>query len=330
MDFFTQNGLPLKVERGNRVFPQSDRAVDVVDTLAAQLKRLGVVLLEDRVKQLLVEDGMATGVVGESGKAYEADAVILCTGGCSYSATGSTGDGYILAKQAGHSVIAPRPSLVPLESGASWCKELQGLSLRNVAIRLIDTTCNKIIYTDFGEMLFTHFGISGPIILSASTHMEAPQDGRYAVAIDLKPALQEEQLDARLQRDFAKYSNKDYSNALQDLLPHKLIPVFVRLSGISEHCKANQITREMRKKIAVLLKSLIVPVSGFRPLEEAIVTSGGICVKEVSPKTMESKLTRGLYFAGELLDVDAYTGGFNLQIAWSTGRLAGISAAERG
>lgn len=323
--FFENLGLATKVERGNRVFPQSDKASDVVDALASFVHRSGVKIITGEAETLLVEKNILQGVKLRDEQRLLADNVIICCGGASYPGTGSTGDGYRFARQAGHTVMPLRPSLVPLTVPGEECREMMGLSLRNVAISVSDQKTKKRVYDDFGEMLFTHFGLSGPIILSASAHMRNMEPNRYRIAIDLKPALSLEQLDARLQRDFSENLNRDFSNSLGALLPKKLIPVVIGRSGIAPDTKCNQITREMRRAFAQLLKSLEFDVSGFRPIEEAIVTSGGVKVSEVNPKTMESKLVKGLYFAGEVLDVDAYTGGFNLQIAFSTGRLAASS-----
>lgn len=325
MRFFEEEGVPLKIERGKRVFPVSDHAADVVEALLRFSQRTGVRLIHGRAEQLLMEGGCVQGVKTDAGEFLEADRVILATGGKSYPGTGSTGDGYLLAEQAGHTIVPPKPSLVPLVAEDSFCRELMGLSLRNVSVRVEEISSGKLIYEDFGELLFTHFGLSGPVILSASAHMRNMSAGKYGIAIDLKPALSAEQLDRRLQRDFLKYQNRDFLNSLSELLPRKLIPVAVNLSGIDGETKCNSITREQRFLFGGLLKRLCVTIQSFRSVEEAIVTSGGVSVKEVSPKTMESKLIKGLYFAGELLDADAYTGGFNLQIAFSTGRLAGIS-----
>lgn len=326
IEFFEDMGVPLKVERGNRVFPASDRAADIVDALSAFSRDAGVTRITGRVKSLLIEDGAVRGVILENGESYEADSVIIATGGKSYPQTGSTGDGYDLARQAGHTVTEIKPSLVPLVCHEGFCMDLQGLSLRNVNISVVDSENYKEIYSDFGEMLFTHFGVSGPVILSASCHMKDMKPRKYEIHIDLKPALSHEQLDRRIQRDFLENSNKNFINALDALLPKKLVPVIVRLTGIKPSVKVNQITREMRGKLVNILKDLKVTVLGFRPIEEAIVTCGGISVREIDPKTMESKLCKGLFFAGEVIDVDAYTGGFNLQIAFSTGRLAGENA----
>ena len=329
IEFFESRGVPLKKERGNRVFPVSDKAVDIVDSLTAFAHKSGAKLINGRVTELLIEDGAVKGVKTDSGEEIYADNVIIATGGVSYPQTGSTGDGYTLAEQAGHGIIEPKPSLVPLEAHEGFCSDLMGLSLRNVSIKVFDTfSGNKEIYSDFGEMLFTHFGVSGPMILSASSHMRKMEKGRYKISIDLKPALTAEQLDSRILRDFSENINRNYINALNSLLPKKLVPVIVKLSGIPMATKVNQITREQRQKLVSVLKDFTVTVTDFRPVEEAIITSGGVDVKQINPKTMESKLVKGLYFAGEVIDVDAYTGGFNLQIAFSTGRLAAQSAAQ--
>ena len=323
MEFFEDMGVPLKVERGNRVFPESDKAVDIVDALNAFSQDAGAKRVKGRVTELLVSDGAVKGVILEDGTEYEADSVIVATGGVSYPLTGSSGDGYELAKQVGHTVTDLKPSLVPLVCHEGFCSDLQGLSLKNVSISVIDTHSYKEVYKDFGEMIFTHFGVSGPMILSASSHLKDITPRRYEIHIDLKPAVSYEQLDKRIQRDFLENTNKNFINALDSLLPKKLVPVIVRLCGIKPATKVNQITREQRGDLVNLLKDLKVTVNGFRPIEEAIVTSGGVSTKEIDPRTMESKLCKGLYFAGEVIDVDAYTGGYNLQIAFSTGRLAG-------
>ena len=325
MELVEAEGVELKIERGNRVFPVSDKAVDIVDALVRFATKNGARLQQGRAVSLLLENGAVRGAKTEDGASINADRVIIATGGMSYPLTGSTGDGYTLAKQAGHTIADLKPSLVPLVCHEGFCSDLQGLSLRNVAITVRDITNYKEVYTDFGEMLFTHFGVSGPMILSASTHLRPMEKGRYEIHIDLKPALSYEQLDARVQREFLAASNKNFINALDSLLPKKLVPVIVRLCGVKPSLKVNQVTREMRGRLVNLLKDLKVTVNGFRPIEEAIVTSGGVNVKEVDPKTMQSKLCEGLFFAGEVLDVDAYTGGFNLQIAFSTGHLAGES-----
>lgn len=325
MAFFETQGVPLKTERGNRVFPVSDRSFDISGALERYLRQLGVSWAQDRARSLLVRGGVLDGVGGEQGK-YFAPRVIVATGGMSYPLTGSTGDGYRLAQSAGHTLIPLRGSLVPLEARGGLCRQLQGLSLRNVALRVYEG--EKKIYDDFGEMLFTHFGVSGPLILSASAHMRRFGQAEYRLEIDLKPALDEQALDKRLLSDFRRHANSDFINALDELLPKKLIEPFVALTGLDPRGKVHDITREQRRRILTLLKAFPVDISGPRPVEEAIVTSGGVPVKEVNPSTMESKLLPGLYFAGEVLDVDGYTGGFNLQIAWSTGHLAGISAAS--
>lgn len=327
IDLIEDMGVPLKCERGNRVFPASDKAVDIVDAITHYGTDDGAEIINGRAKELIIENGVLKGVRTYDGEEIFADSVIVATGGMSYPLTGSTGDGYDLARQAGHTIIEPKPSLVPLTAHEGFCSELMGLSLRNVALKIVDTKKNnKTVYEDFGEMLFTHFGVSGPMILSASSHLREMEKGRYNILIDLKPALTIEQLDARILRDFSENTNKDYINALGALLPRKLIPVVVKLSGIKANTKVNQITKEDRRRLVELLKSFKITVKGFRPIEEAIVTSGGVKVSEIDPKTMESKLLPNLYFAGEVIDVDAYTGGFNLQIAFSTGRLAGENA----
>ena len=325
MAFFEAQGVPLKTERGNRVFPVSDRSFDISGALEKYLRQLDVSLVRDKAAALILRDGRLAGVKG-GGADYEAGKVILATGGVSYPLTGSTGDGYRLAKSVGHTVVPPRASLVPLVEEGELCKRLQGLSLRNVALRVYAD--DKKILEDFGEMLFTHFGVSGPLILSASAHMRNFGKRQYRLEIDLKPALDEQTLDARLLSDFKKHINSDFINALNELLPQKLIEPFVELTGVPPRAKVHDITREQRRRILQLLKAFPVKIGGTRPVDEAIITSGGVSVKEVNPSTMESKLMPGLYFAGELLDVDAYTGGFNLQIAWSTGHLAGVSAAS--
>ena len=323
MEFFEDMGVSLKVERGNRVFPESDKAVDIVDALNAFSQDAGAKRIKGRVTELITDKGEIKGVILEDGTEYEADRVIIATGGVSYPLTGSTGDGYTLAKQVGHTVSDLKPSLVPLVCHEGFCSDLQGLALKNVEISVIDTHSYKEVFKDFGEMLFTHFGVSGPMILSASSHLKDITPRRYEIHIDLKPAVSYEQLDKRIQRDFLENNNKNFINALDSLLPKKLVPVIVRLCGIKPATKVNQITKEQRAGLVNLLKNLKVTVLKYRPIEEAIVTSGGVSTKEIDPKTMESKLCKGLYFAGEVIDVDAYTGGFNLQIAFSTGRLAG-------
>ncbi len=323
MDFFESHGVALKIERGNRVFPVSDRSLDIVDALQDTCRRNGVRFLKGRAVELLTDGARVTGIKTEEGEVLEAESYLIATGGRSYPLTGSTGDGYVLAQQAGHTIVEPKPSLVPLEAHEGFCTDLQGLSLRNVTLRAEDTQKHRTVFEEMGEMIFTHFGVSGPLVLSASSHMREMLPERYVLHIDLKPALTHEQLDKRIVRDFTENSKKDYINSLGLLLPRKLIPVVVRRSGIKASEKTNQITREQRQGLVELLKDFTVTVTGFRPIEEAIVTSGGVKVGEVNPRTMQSKKMENLYFAGEVLDVDAYTGGFNLQIAFSTGYAAG-------
>lgn len=321
MALFESLGVPLKTERGNRVFPVSDRSHDVANALERAYAHAGGRVVHAAATDILTHDGAVSAVVTTEGT-IDCDAAVICTGGLSYPLTGSTGDGYRLARQLGHTVTPTRPSLVPLESDDPWCAEMQGFSLRNVTLTVYDEQ-NKAVYSDLGEMLFTHFGVSGPLVLSASAHMRDFSQHRYRLSIDLKPALDEKKLDARILRDFQKYANRDFKNALYDLAGHAMIPVLVRLSGIPENTKVNVITREQRHKLVELFKHFPVSVTGTRPIDEAIITSGGVSLKEVNPRTMGSKLVPGLYFAGEVLDLDAYTGGFNLQIAWSTGYVAG-------
>ena len=324
--FFEGLGVPLKVERGNRVFPVSDKARDVVDALVRAARQAGVRIQTACVKDLLIENGRICGVqIGE--KLHPFDAVLVATGGASYPLTGSTGDGYRFARAAGHTVVPPTPSLVPLVEEGRFCASVQGLSLRNVRLSARDFKTGKTVFEEFGEMLFTHYGVTGPLVLSASAHLMPMERGRYELSIDLKPALDEKTLDARLLSDFAKYSNKDFQNALGDLLPQKLIGPLVARSGIDGRKKVHTVTKEERKAFVRLLKGLTVTVAGTRPIAEAIVTKGGVALSEVMPRTMASKKCRGLYFAGEVLDLEAYTGGFNLQIAFSTAVLAGESAA---
>ena len=322
--FFEKLGVPLKVERGNRVFPQSDRAADVIDALWKELRRCRVELRQDRVTEVAVSGGRVSGVKLEKAGLVNCEAVLLATGGASYPRTGSTGDGYRIAEALGHTITPIRGSLVPLESEDRACSQLQGLSLRNVVLRMKNQR-GKTVYQEQGELLFTHFGLSGPLVLSASAHMDFARD-RYAAHIDLKPALDEEKLDARLLRDFGERANQDVSNALGALVPRSMIPVMAERTGIDGQTKVRDIRREQRRRLLDALKDFTVDISGPRPVEEAIVTAGGVKVSQVDPKTMQSKLVQGLYFAGELLDVDGYTGGFNLQIAWSTGYAAGLAA----
>ncbi|MGM9608935.1 MAG: NAD(P)/FAD-dependent oxidoreductase [Eubacteriales bacterium] len=321
--FFENAGVPLKTERGRRVFPASDKASDIVKALRAYAS--AATLINEHVNRLTVENGQVVGL-GTSKREYCFDAVILATGGASYPATGSDGSGYRLAQDAGHTLVPLVPSLVPLVSPDTFCADAQGVSLKNVKIRVIDA--NKTVYEDFGEMLFTHFGVSGPLILSASAHLRASDFSDTRLKIDLKPALSDEQLESRLLSDFRENANRDFQNELATLLPQKMILPFAEKIGINPHKKVHDITREERRRLREGLRGLTLPLSGFRPLSEAIVTSGGVKVSEVSPKTMESKIVKRLYFAGEILDVDGYTGGYNLQIAFSTARLAAENAAN--
>ena len=322
MAFFTELGVPLKTERGERVFPESDNANDIADAIASLCRKRGVRVLRTTAKDILTENGAVSGVMTGEGL-ISCHAVAVCTGGKSYPLTGSDGAGYRFAEKLGHCVIPPRASLVPLESPDEYCAQMQGFALRNVTLSAYEN--GKLIFRELGEMLFTHFGVSGPLVLSASAKMRSMGKAEYRLEIDLKPALDEKKLDARLLRDFEKYANREYQNALGDLVGRSMIPVIVRLSGIPPETKVNMITRQQRTALLQLLKAFPVSVSGTRPIDEAIVTAGGVSTKEVNPRTMESKLVSGLYFAGEVLDLDAYTGGFNLQIAWSTGFVAGNS-----
>lgn len=321
MSFFEALGVPLKTERGARVYPQSDRAYDITDALRRYALSSGAELRRERVLRVVCENGGVSAVVGEGGR-YPCESVILATGGLSYPATGSTGDGYDIARALGHTVTPLAPSLSALTEGeGGFCAKMQGLSLKNIAITLFES--GKKIYTDFGELLFTHFGLSGPVILSASAHMRNLGRKTYTVEIDLKPALDEEALDKRILRDFMKNQNRDFINSLDELLPQKMIPVIVQRSGIDPHVKVHSVTRAERVRLVGQIKRFPVAISGMRPVEEAVITAGGVSVREIEPKTMRSKRVSGLYFAGEIIDVDAYTGGFNLQIAWSTGYAAG-------
>ena len=324
--FFQHLGVPLKVERGNRVFPASDRAADIIDALFLELRRLRVPIVNGRVEGLEVQDGVVTGV-RVNGGVLPGQAVILATGGASYPATGSTGDGYSFAAQAGHTVVPPRPSLVPLESDDPACGQMQGLSLKNVRLT-VKNQKGKIVYQEQGELLFTHFGLSGPLILSASAHMRDFEKNSYRCVIDLKPALDEATLDARLVRELTANANRDLSNLLGTLVPRLMIPVLLERTAIPADRKAHDLTKGERRRMLETLKQFSIPVRGPRPIEDAIVTAGGVKTGEVDPRTMASKKVAGLYFAGELLDVDAYTGGFNLQIAWATGRAAGEGAVD--
>lgn len=316
-------GVALKTERGNRVFPESDRADDIADALTKLVRENGVRVLRERATRILTDEAGAVRAVSAGGGEIECEAAVICTGGLSYPGTGSTGDGYRMARELGHTIRPCRPSLVPLESPDAWCREMQGFSLRNVELSAYED--EKLIYKALGEMLFTHFGVSGPLVLSASAHMRRFGECRYRLSIDLKPGLDEKKLDARLLRDFEKYSNREFRNSLGDLAGRAMIPVLVELSGIPGDTRTNSVTRQQRAALAQLLKHFPVSLSGPRPIAEAIVTSGGVATTEVNPRTMESKLVPGLYFAGEVLDLDAYTGGYNLQIAWSTAFVAANS-----
>ena len=321
--FFEENGCPLKTERGNRVFPVSDRAQSVLETLQNCLRRSRVTVKTARVKSILVEDGRACGVQTQQ-EAIRADWVILATGGVSYPTTGSTGDGYEMAKALGHTVVAAEGSLVPLETAGQDCQDMQGLALRNCGVKLLNAK-GKVLYKDFGELLFTHFGVSGPTVLSASCHLKG--EGCRLI-IDLKPALEDSKLDDRIRRDLEVYKNRTMENALTDLLPRSMIPVVLRRLEIGPDLQANSLTKQKRRALVELLKAYSVEITGKRPVAEAIITSGGIKVSEIDPKTMQSKLVPGLYFAGEIIDCDAYTGGFNLQIAWATAYAAGMAVGE--
>lgn len=323
MAWFEARGCALKTERGNRVFPQSDKSASVIDALRAELRRLGVRVLQERALDIVTQDGAVCGLKTDGGF-HKTERVILATGGCSYPQTGSTGDGYRMLEKLGHTIVSPVGSLVPLVEKGYDCKQMQGLALKNVALRLVNQK-GKTVFEEFGELLFTHFGLSGPVVLSASAHMN--EKDAYTVLLDLKPALDEQKLDLRLLRDFEKFQNRDFENALVELLPRSMIPVIVRRSGIPAEEKVHSITREQRRALLELMKRFPVEIACKAPVEEAIVTSGGVKVSEIEPGTMQSKRVRGLYAAGELLDVDAYTGGFNLQIAWATGRAAGLAAA---
>lgn len=323
MAWFEARGCALKTERGNRVFPQSDKSASVIDALRAELRRLGVRVLQERALDIVTQDGAVCGIETDGGF-HKTECVILATGGCSYPQTGSTGDGYRMLEKLGHTIVPPVGSLVPLVEKGYDCKQMQGLALKNVTLRLVNQK-GKTVFEEFGELLFTHFGLSGPVVLSASAHMN--EKDAYTVLLDLKPALDEQKLDLRLLRDFEKFQNRDFENALVELLPRSMIPVIVRRSGIPAEEKVHSITREQRRALLELMKRFPVEIACKAPVEEAIVTSGGVKVSEIEPGTMQSKRVHGLYVAGELLDVDAYTGGFNLQIAWATGRAAGLAAA---
>ena len=329
MNFFENHGVALKTERGNRVFPVSDKAVDIVDALVKAVKK-DCKIIEASAKEILTKDNAVSGVKLENGETLEADCVILATGGLSYPLTGSTGDGYKMAQKSGHTVTALTPSLVGLECHEGFCTRLAGLSLKNVTLSLYESGKKKPLFKELGEMLFTHTGISGPLTLSASAHLRYMGKKEYYAEIDLKPALDDAQLDKRLLRDFEENKNRDFSNSLDKLLPKSIIPVIINMSGILPDTKVNQISREERASLINAIKHFRLNITGFRPIEEAVITSGGISVKEIDPATMMSKIIDGLFFAGEIIDVDAYTGGFNLQMAFSTGFSAGENAALYG
>ena len=333
IDFLKRQGLEVKEERGNRIFPVTDKSIDVLNCFKSKINELKIKkLFNTRVQKILIQNGEVLGVRTDK-EIIQTDKIILATGGKSYPLTGSTGDGYLIAKNIGHKVTEIRPSLVPLVIyEKNECKEMQGLSLRNVGIKIIDDSKNKLIYEDFGEMVFTHFGISGPTVLSGSAHLvrykeveSLMKNQKVKLQIDLKPALTEEQLDERILRDFKEFKNKQFKHALDKLLPQKMIPVVIEKTKINEEKRVNEITKEERRNLVKILKKFELTIKDFRPVEEAIITSGGINIKEINPKTMESKLINGLYFAGEIIDVDCLTGGYNLQVAWSTGYTAGIS-----
>ena len=326
MAFFSGQGLKLKTERGNRVFPVSDKAADVIDTLFFALKRERVSFVRGRAERILTDGIRVTGVALEGGEVLSCDRVILATGGCSYPLTGSTGDGYTMAQKLGHTLIEPKASLIPLVEDGEDCAKMQGLALKNVEIKVRNQK-KKVIFQEFGELLFTHFGLSGPLILSASAHLKDFSKEQYTVSIDLKPALDEKKLDERILRDFGENQNREYANALGGLLPRLMIPVMVERTGIDPQTRVHDITKAQRRVLLETMKRFDVKISGTRPVAEAIVTRGGIKASEINPSTMESKKCPGLYLAGEVIDVDAYTGGFNLQIAWATGHLAGTHAA---
>lgn len=325
MAFFEDMGVPVKVERGNRVFPESDKAVDIVDALKKYVDKNGVNIINLKVESIITENGRAVGVTAENGSSYYADAVVIATGGLSYPLTGSTGDGYKFAKKTGHNITTLRPSLVGLKCLEGWCEGAAGLSLKNVFLEIEDTFKSKIIYSDFGEMLITHVGVSGPMILSGSAHLRNMESGRYVLHMDLKPALSEEKLELRLIRELTDNGSKSVKSAVLTLVPSSLAGVILKKSGLAGSEKCGNITKEARQKLLHTLKDLTLTVTDFCPMDEAIVTSGGVSVKDIDPKTMMSKKVQNLYFIGEVIDVDGYTGGFNLTIAFSTGYLAGFS-----
>ncbi len=326
MSFFEKQGVPLKTERGKRVFPVSDKAADIVDALVNSAKKSGVEIINAAAEGIQISDGRVSGVILRDGNVLKSESIILATGGLSYPVTGSTGDGYRFAESLGHTVTELRPSLVPIECHEGFCSRLSGLSLKNVKLSVYEEGRKKPVYSGMGEMLFTHFGISGPLVLSASAYIRSMGKKKYNAFVDLKPALTYEELDSRILRDFSEFKNKDFINSLDKLLPKSLIPVIVGLSGIESHTKVNSVDRESRRKLCSIIKNLPLTLTRFRPIEEAIITRGGVSVKEINPSTMESKVIKGLFFAGEVIDADGLTGGFNLQIAFSTGYTAGRNA----
>jgi len=328
MEFFEDGGCPLKIERGNRVFPVSDKALDILRVLKNKLRENEVTIVNKKITDVKQQNGSFISVSDETGKEHFFDACVICTGGLSYPVTGSDGDGYVFAEKTGHRISDTFPSLVPLTSDDGICKELQGLSLKNITLSVYDTQKKKVIFEKLGEMLFTHYGVSGPLVLSASSHMRRVEKGRFVLRIDLKSALDEKTLDERLISEFSQNPNKDLQNVMTHLLPSKMVMPFIERCSLSPSLKANSVTKEHRRMIVQSLKCFEIEVSGTRPIAEAVITSGGVNIKDINPSTMESKVVQNLYFAGEVIDVDAYTGGYNLQIAFSTGYLAGVSASQ--
>ena len=322
MEFFEEAGVPLKIERGNRVFPVSDSADDIVSALENQMKKYNVTLIHENAVDIIIDDGVCTGVVTDKNR-YNSQTVLIATGGASYPLTGSTGDGYKFAQNAGHTVTEIVPSLVPLEISEGFCYNISGLALKNISLTLFDK--KKPIYSELGEMTFTHFGVSGPLVLTASSRIRNMESERYSLSVDFKPGLSEDKLDKRIQRDFTQMNGSTFRNCLNKLLPAKMIPVIIARSNIPEDICVSEITKVQRTALVKLLKNFTMTIKGFRPVEEAIVTSGGVSIKEIDPRTMESKIVSGLFFAGEIIDTDGYTGGFNLQIAFATGYTAGLN-----
>jgi len=325
ISFFEDAGVPLKTERGNRVFPKSDKSADICNALKNRCNNECVKIIKNNVSEIVQSEGKVVGVKCKDGILFNCTSVILATGGKSYPLTGSNGDGYKIASKLGHTITDIKPSLVPIVSNDELCKDLQGLSLKNVELRLYDKQKSKIIFQELGEMIFTHYGVSGPLVLSASSHIKKIEPERFVFKLDLKPGLSAQQLDLRILRDFEKFTNKDFLNSLGDLLPRKMIPIIILKSKIPPFTKVNQITKEMRLALIEVLKNLEISIDEFHTIDEAIITSGGVKISEINPKTMESKIVSGLFFSGEVIDVDGYTGGYNLQIAFSTGYLAGLN-----